>query len=89
MTALEFHTPTIPPTDGRQFIARGSIVMEDDFGICVEPFAGRVYVEAGELRWAISGSARQCVRCNLEETVHVHAWSPMTQAPVRRIQEAA
>lgn len=89
MNALEIHTATPPPLDGRQFIADGKVVMEDDFGVCIEPFAGRVYVDSGELRWSISGTFKICVRVHPEEIVHIHNWSPLPQVATLRIQEAA
>lgn len=89
MSALVVHCDVQPPMDGRVFIASGAITGDDGCIHYSDPFVGRVYVERGELRWSISGSSRQCVRSSLEETVRIHSWAPISQAPVRRIQEAA
>lgn len=89
MIALVISAATRPPVDGQRFIAEGAIVEEDDLGCVSEPFVGRVYVEDGELRWAISGTYRQCVRCHPDSTVYIHAWAPLPQFGIKRIQEVA
>ncbi|TXH59323.1 MAG: hypothetical protein E6Q97_00070 [Desulfurellales bacterium] len=84
-SSIVIHTTTPPPMDGRVFIALCAVVYEDQACVVSEPFVGRVYVDGGELRTAISGSYRMSLRSSPDDVVHIHGWAPMAQGPARRI----